>query len=60
MFFEIGVLKNFAGKVAGKVLVATLLKRLQCRYFPVKFAKVLRTPFFTEHLRWLFLLIHIF
>ena len=26
--------------------------RLQNRCFPVKFAKFLRTPFFTEHLRW--------
>ena len=28
-------------------------KRLQRRCFPVKFAKFLKTPFFTEHLRWL-------
>ena len=27
-------------------------KRFQHRCFPVKFAKFLRTPFFTEHLRW--------
>ena len=30
-------------------------KRLQHRCFPVKFAKFLRTPFFTEHMRGLFL-----
>ena len=30
-------------------------KRLQRRCFPVKFAKFLKTPFFTEHLRWLLL-----
>ena len=30
-------------------------KRLQHKYFPVKFAKFLRTPFFTKHLRWLLL-----
>ena len=30
-------------------------KRLQHRCFPVKFAKYLRTLFFTEHLRWLLL-----
>ena len=30
-------------------------KRLQYRYFPMKFAKFLRTPFFTEHLWWLLL-----
>ena len=33
---------------------ANLLKnRLWYRYFPVNFAKFLRTPSFTEHLRWL-------
>ena len=30
-------------------------KRLQHRCFPVKFAKSLTTPFFTENLRWLLL-----
>ena len=30
-------------------------KRLWHRCFPVNFAKFLRTPFFTEHLRWLLL-----
>ena len=35
---------------------ATLLKkRLWHRGFPVNFAKFLRTPFVTEHLRWLLL-----
>ena len=35
---------------------ATLLKkRLWHWCFPVNFAKFLRTPFFTEHLRWLLL-----
>ena len=35
---------------------ATLLKKvLWQRCFPVTFAKLLRTPFFTEHLRGLFL-----
>ena len=38
---------------------ATLLKkRLWQRYFPMNFAKFLRTPLLTEHLRWL-LLAHI-
>ena len=32
-----------------------LKKRPQRRCFPVKFAKFLRTPFLTEHLRWLLL-----
>ena len=30
-------------------------KKLQYRCFPVKFAKFLRTPFFTEQLQWLLL-----
>ena len=30
-------------------------KRLQHRFFPVKFASVLRTPCFTEHPQWLLL-----
>ena len=30
-------------------------KRLWHRCFPVNFAKFPRTPFFTEHLRWLLL-----
>ena len=35
---------------------ATLLKkRLWHRCFPMNFAKFLRTPFLTEHLRWLLL-----
>ena len=41
-----GVLKNFA-----KFIFATLLKkRLWHRCFPVNFAKILKTPFLTEHL----------
>ena len=31
--------------------------RLQHKCFPMKFAKFLRTPFFTEHFRWLLLTI---
>ena len=39
---------------------ATLLKRtLWHRCFPVNFAKFLRTPFLTEHLRWLLLVLDI-
>ena len=34
---------------------ALLKKRLRNRCFPVNFAKLLRTPLFTEHLRWLLL-----
>ena len=68
VFCKKGVLRNFA-KFTGKHLCqglffnivaglrpATLLKkRLWHRCFPVNFAKFLRTPFLTEHLRWLLL-----
>ena len=67
VFCKKGVLRNFAeftgkhlcqrlffNKVAG--LPGTLLKKsLRHRCFPVNFTKFLRTPFFKEHLRWLFL-----
>ena len=59
-----GVLRNFA-KFTGKLLCQTLFfnkvaglmpatlirKRLWRKRFPVNFAKFLRTPFLTEHLR---------
>ena len=48
MFFKIGIPKNFTN-FTGKH-----------RCFPVKFAKFLRTPSFTEHLRWLLLSILLF
>ena len=62
VFFKKSVLRNFAkfiGKHLRQNLVynkvadpATLLKkRLWHRWFPVNFAKFLRTPFLTEHLR---------
>ena len=68
VFFRKVVLRNFA-KFTGDHLCqslffnkaaalrpATLLKkRLWHRLFPVSFAKLLRTPFLTEHLRWLLL-----
>ena len=39
---------------------ATLLKkRIRHRCFPLNFVKFLRTPFLTEHLWWLLLLIHV-
>ena len=44
-------------KVADLRACNFIKKRLQHRYFPVKFAKFLRTPFFTEHLQWLLLLV---
>ena len=69
VFCKKGVLRNFVkftekhlcqrhvfNKVAG-LRPATLLKKsLWHRCFPVNFAKFLRTPFFTEHLRWLLLI----
>ena len=60
MFFKIGVIKNFAYFSWSLFLIMCqgqafnfVKKRLQNRCFPVKFAKFLKTPFFTEHLRWL-------
>ena len=63
MFFQIGVLKNFAkftrkhqsqslffNKVAGLRPATLLKKRLWHRCFPANFAKLLRTPFRLEHL----------
>ena len=61
-----GVLRNFA-KLTGKHLCHSILIKLQAsvtwlkkillhRSFPVNFAKFLRTPFYTEHVRWLLLI----
>ena len=70
VFCEKGVLRNFAkftgkhlckslffNKVAGLRPATLLKKRLWHRCFSVNFAKFLRTPFLTEHLRWLLLII---
>ena len=67
LFCEKGVLRTFAN-FTGKHLRQTLFfnkvagnacnfiqKRLWRKCFPVKFAKFLRTPFFTEQLWWLLL-----
>ena len=45
----------FFNKVEGLRPAALLKKKLWHRCFPVNFAKFLRTPFLTEHLRWLLL-----
>ena len=45
----------FFNKIAGSQNCNFIKRRLQHRYFPVKFAKFLRTPSFTEHLQWLLL-----
>ena len=50
MFCKKGALRNFA-KFTGEHLYQGLWHRC----FPVNFTKFLRTPFFTEHLRWLLL-----
>ena len=42
-------------KVAGLRPVTLLKKKPWHRCFPVNFSKFLRTPFVTEHLRWLLL-----
>ena len=70
VFCKKGDLRNFAkfsrkhpcqslffSKVVG-LRPATLLKiRLWHRCFPVNFAKFLRTPLLTEHLRWLLMVV---
>ena len=60
MFYKKSVLRDFA-KLTGKHLCQSLFfnevlkNRLWDRCFSVNFAKLLRTPFFMEHLRWLLL-----
>ena len=55
MFFQIDVLKNFANFTGKHQCWSLACNFIKNRCFPVKFAKFLRTPFFTEHLRWLLL-----
>ena len=69
MFYKKGVLRHF-GKFTGKHLCQSLFfkkgaglrpatlfkKRLWHRFFPVNFAKFLKTSFLTEHIRRLLLL----
>ena len=48
---------KFAKDEVAALMPATLLKKSLChRCFPVNFAKLLRAPVFTEHLRWLLLI----
>ena len=67
MTFKIGVLTDFTN-FRGKQLCWSLLikmqlsaskfeKRLQHSSLPVKFVKLLRTLYFTEHLQWLLLIV---
>ena len=51
MFLEI--LQNSLEKICTRVSLLIKLQTLDLRCFPVNFAKFLRTPFLTEHRRWL-------
>ena len=68
VFCKLGALRNFTkftgkhlcqglflNKVAGLRPTTLLKKGLWHKCFTVNFAKFLRAPFFTEHLRWLLL-----
>ena len=60
MFLKIDLLKNFAifsEKYLWLRPAALIKKRLWHRCFPVNIAKLLKTPFFIKHLRWLLLLL---
>ena len=50
------MLESLFNKVAGLNACNFIKKRLHYSYFPVKFAKFLRTPSYTEHFRRLLLL----
>ena len=50
------VLESLFNKVAGIQVCNFIKKRLRHRCFPVKLAKFLKKHFFTEHLRWLLLM----
>ena len=52
---EITRVRVFFNKVAGPQNCNFIKNRLQHKFFPVKFAKFLRTRCFTEHLQWLLL-----
>ena len=47
----------FFNKVTGLKPITLLKKGLCYRHFPMNFAKFLRIPIFTEHLRWLLLIV---
>ena len=68
MFFKIGVLKNFVNFARKYLCWSSFLikacnfikKRLQHRYFPVKFVKFSKMSFWYKARRWLLLLTHLF
>ena len=49
------MLESLFSEVAELKVCNLIKKRLQHRCFPVNIVKFLRTPFSTEHLRWLLL-----
>ena len=62
MYFRTGnvhmktpVVESLFNKYAYLKTCNFIKKRFQHRCFPVKLAKLLRTPFFTEHIQWLLL-----
>ena len=58
VFYKVGVLKKLANFTRKHrcwshfLIKSPEIKWIQHRCFPGNFAKLLRTPFFTEHLRW--------
>ena len=52
------MLVSLFNKVTGSQACIFIKKRLQHRCFPVKFAKFLKTPFFTEHFQGLLLFMY--
>ena len=52
---KLPVLEPLFNKYAGLKAFNFIKKRLQHRCFPVKIAKFLEIPFFTEHIKWLLL-----
>ena len=50
------MLEFLFNKAAGLKACNSFIKRLQLRCFPVKFAKFLKIPFFTEKFQWLLLM----
>ena len=49
------VLESISNKAAGLKVCNSIKKRLQHSCLPMKLAKFLKTPFFTEEFRWLLL-----
>ena len=54
-YWKASVLESIFNKAAGLKVCNSIKKRLQHSCLPVKLAKFLKTPFFTEEFRWLLL-----